>query len=101
MIDRDRDLYSTDFAHIRDKQAFALRPFSYRTPATGKQDMDHVRRVEHALYGSEASLDKKSWYVIQYKSECGGSLTLVCDRVLRGVAIPILDRVVYRLLLHE
>ena len=53
-----------------------------------------VRHTEYDHYGSEASLDKKSWYVIQYKSECGGSLTLVCDRVLRGVAIPILDRVV-------
>ena len=86
---------------ISDKQAFALRPFSYRTPATGKQDMDNLRRVEHALYGSEASLDKKSRFVIQYKSECGGSLTWVRDRVLRGVAIPILDRVVLRLLPHK
>ena len=77
MIDRDRDLCSIDLAHIGDKQAFALRPFLYRTPAAATQDMDSVWCIEHALYGSEATLDKKSRHAIQYKSECGDSLTLV------------------------
>jgi len=76
VIDRDRDLCSIDLAHIGDKQAFALGPFSYRTPHAGKQDMDNVWCVDHAIYGREASLDKKSRYVIQCKSKCGDSLTL-------------------------
>ena len=66
--------------------------------------MDDVRCVEHARYGSEASLDKESRYVIQYKSECGGSRTLVmrvATEVLRGVAVLILDYVVHRLLPHK
>ena len=84
MIDRDRDLCSIDLAHISGRQAFALTPFSYRMPAAAEQEMHTVRVIEHALYGSEASLDKKSRHVIQYKSECGGSLTRVMRQGAEG-----------------
>jgi hypothetical protein len=62
VIDRDRDLYSIDLAHIRDKQVFALRPFSYRTPAVDGLDMGNVGYMDHVLNDSEASLCSKDPY---------------------------------------
>ena len=51
-----------DLAHIGDKQAFALRPSSYRTPAVDGLDMADVDSVEYALNDSEASLCSKNRY---------------------------------------
>ena len=46
-----------------------------------KELMDLIEKGKHTddlkPIAGEASLDKESRYVIQYKSECGGSLTLV------------------------
>ena len=63
-------------------------------PAVVKQAMDSVRCSKRVVYDSKASLDKKTRYAIQYKSECGSSLTMLGDTVLRGVETLILASVV-------